>query len=422
MQPTLISNVSIFDGTGAPPFPGQVLIEGNRVKAVARGGEQRIAGAGAAVVDGEGATLMPGLVDAHTHLGFGSAVDRVLRGRPRSAAAMLLITAHTAKVMLDHGFTSAYSAGAHDAAAETALRDEIAAGWLPGPRLRACSFERDASNANTPGRRYLGVDQRPPDIGGVRTFVAEMAAVGVDSVKFVVTGDNSIVPNTSLLLLYHDEELAAAAAAAREAGLWLNAHAHSAAAIKLVLKNGFRVIYHCTWPDEEALDMLEAQKHEIFVAPTVGLNWTNIHADPAYAKRDNGAALLEQTAKLDHLRELLPVLRRRGIRLLPGGDYGFPTNPIGRNAHDLTLFVELFGFAPAEALSAATKLGGEIMGMGDELGLIRPGYLADLLLLDGDPLRDITLLENPERLLMIMKDGKYHKPPPRHRQRKAAAA
>lgn len=422
MPRTLITNVSIFDGSGALPFPGEVLIEGNRVKAVANGGE-RLAAVGAAVVDGEGGTLIPGLVESHAHLGFGSAVDRVVRGRVRSAAEMLLITAHTAKVMLDHGFTSAYSAGAHDTSAETALRDEIAAGWLPGPRLRACSFEREAAPATaSPGRRYVSFEQRSPDVGSVRAFVNEMARIGVDSVKFVVTGDNSIVPNTSLVLLYHDDELAAAAAAAREAGLWLNAHAHSAEAIKLVLKHGFRVIYHCTWPDEEALDMLEARKHEIFVAPTVGLNWTNIHADPDYAKRDNGGALREQIAKLDHLRELLPVLHKRGIRLLPGGDYGFPTNPIGRNAHDLELFVKLFGFTPAETLSAATKLGGEIMGMGDELGLIRPGYLADLLLIDGDPLHDVALLQNAERYLMIMKDGKYHKAPPRHRQRSAEPA
>jgi imidazolonepropionase-like amidohydrolase len=418
MTATLLTNIAIFDGTGAPPFPGEVLVEGNRVRAVARGAE-RIEPNGAAVLDGGGGTLIPGLVEAHAHLGFGSAVDRVLDRRRRTPEEMLLITAHTAKVMLDYGFTAAYSAGSHSAPAETALRDDIAAGWLPGPRLRACSFERDA--AATPlgaGRRYVPFDRRPPDIAGVRAFVREMAAIGVDSVKFVVTGDNSIEPGTSLTLLYHEAEIEAAAAAAREAGVWLNAHAHSAEAIKMVLRHGFRVVYHGTWPDEEAIDLMEARKDEIFIAPTVGLNWTNIHADPSYAQRDGGAALREQIGKLDHLRELLPILHRRGIRLLPGGDYGFPTNPIGRNAHDIELFVTLFGFTPAAALRAATQLGGEIMAMGDELGLVKPGYLADLLLVDGDPLKDIAVLQDPDRLLMIMKDGKYHKAPPQDRPAK----
>ncbi len=421
MTATLITNVAIFDGTGAAPFPGDVLIEGNRIKAVSKGGE-RIAALGATVIDGGGATLMPGLIEAHAHLGFGSAVDRVLRGRAHSPEQMLLITAHTAKVMLEHGFTGAYSAGSHSAAAETALRDEIAAGWLPGPRLRACSFEREAGSVMEGTRKYMSYDRRAPDVDGVRAFVKEMAAVGVDSVKLVLTGDNSIVPGTSLTCLYHEAEIQAAGEAARDAGVWLNVHAHSAETIKMAVRNGARVIYHCTWPDEEALDMLEARKDEIFVGPTVGLNWTNIHADPNYARRDNGAALREQIAKFDYLRELLPVLHKRGIRLLPGGDYGFPTNPIGKNAHDIELFATEFGFTPAEALTAATKLGGEIMGIGDELGQIKPGYLADLLLVNGDPVRDLAPLQNAERLLMIMKDGKFHKAPDPRRQRDARAA
>lgn len=411
IRPTLFTNVAIFDGTGAPPFPGEVLVASNRIATVVRGGE-RINAAGAAIVDGGGGTLMPGLIEAHAHLGFGSAVDRVLKGRGQSPEQMLLITAHTAKVMLDHGFTGAYSAGSHSAAAETALRDEIAAGWLPGPRLRACSFEREAGSVMEGTRKYVSFDQRSPDIDGVRNFVKEMAAVGVDSVKLVLTGDNSIVPGTSLTNLYHEAEIRAAGGAAREAGVWLNVHAHSPDAIKMALRHGARVIYHCTWPDEEAIDMLEARKDEIFVAPTIGLNWTNIYADPAYAKRDGGGALKEQIGKLEHLRELMPRLHRRGIRLLPGGDYGFPTNPIGKNAHDIELFVTLLGFTPAEALRAATKEGGEIMGMGDEIGVIAPGYLADLLLVDGDPLQDAALLQDPANLAAIMKDGQFHKAPP----------
>jgi imidazolonepropionase-like amidohydrolase len=101
-------------------------------------------------------------------------------------------------------------------------------------------------------------------------------------------------------------------------------------------------------------------------------------------------------------------MRRRGIRVLPGGDYGFPYNPIGRNARDLQLFVELFDFSPAEALMAATKWGGELMGR-EPLGLVQPGYLADLLLVDGDPTDDVRILQDHDRLLMILKDGAFHK-------------
>ena len=102
-------------------------------------------------------------------------------------------------------------------------------------------------------------------------------------------------------------------------------------------------------------------------------------------------------------------MRKRGIRVLPGGDYGFPYNPIGTNARDLQWFVELLGYTPVEALVAATKLGGELMGRGDQLGQIKAGYLADLLVVDGDPARDVKILQDASRLALIMKDGKVHK-------------
>jgi imidazolonepropionase-like amidohydrolase len=98
-------------------------------------------------------------------------------------------------------------------------------------------------------------------------------------------------------------------------------------------------------------------------------------------------------------------LRRRGVRILPGGDYGFAWNPIGANARDIDHFVKLLDFTPMEAIVAATRLGGEIMMRGHELGQVRPGYLADLLLVDGDPLADVALLQRRERLRMVMKGG-----------------
>jgi len=175
------------------------------------------------------------------------------------------------------------------------------------------------------------------------------------------------------------------------------------------VRHGFRVLYHCSYADEEALDMLEAKKDEIFVAPAIGLANAAIHADPSF---NLPAALVARGHKILQLQmQLVPQLRRRGVRVLPGGDYGFPHNPIGRNARDLEWFVTQLGFSPAEALVAATKWGGEIMGMGDELGQIKEGYLADLLLVDGDPTRDVTILQDKNRLKMVMKDGKYHKAP-----------
>ena len=107
--------------------------------------------------------------------------------------------------------------------------------------------------------------------------------------------------------------------------------------------------------------------------------------------------------------EAVGQMRARGIRVLPGGDYGFPFTPHGTYAHDLWLFVKVLGFSPMETLVAATRLGGEIMGHPGELGVIRAGALADLLLVDGDPLSDIALLQDKKALRLIMKDGEVYK-------------
>jgi imidazolonepropionase-like amidohydrolase len=108
---------------------------------------------------------------------------------------------------------------------------------------------------------------------------------------------------------------------------------------------------------------------------------------------------------------VIPELRKRGVRCLPGGDYGFPMNPNGKNMRDLDIFVSQWGFDPKIALKSATQWGGELMGMADELGLIKEGFLADMIMLDGDPVKNIKIVQDKDKILMVMKDGKYHKAP-----------
>jgi len=421
---TLIANASIFDGTGGAAFPGEVLIEGNRITAVAKGGEH-IDAPDAERIDGGGATLIPGLVEAHGHLGFGSSVDRVTTRRDLSSQERLLFTAHAVRVLLDFGFTSLYSAGSADAKCEVALRDAIEAGWMSGCRISACSFERSAS-AFVPSlaqaqTRYAGISTRAPDVAGTREFVNDMADLGVDSVKFVVTGESGVVPGTSRVLQFYDEELQAAGEVARERGVWLNGHVHSCESIKMALRHGFRVLYHCTWADEEAMDLLEAQKDRIFIAPAPGINWANCYEGEAFGITREVAEAQEQFITLEQVQKVMPELHKRGLRILPGGDYGFAHNPIGRNGRDLELFVKLFGFTPAEALSAATKWGGEIMGR-EDLGLIRAGFIADLLLVEGDVLADLRLIQARENFRLIMQNGRVHKYAPNRGQHAGRAA
>lgn len=403
----LIINARIFDGSGSDRFAGEVLIEGNQIAQVARS-PGTISRDGCDLIDAEAMTLMPGMVESHAHLSFPSTVDYVVPRRDLSVEERVLRTAHTARTLLDAGFTSAYSGGSYNARAEVVLRDAIAAGWLAGPRLKACSYEKNAAGAQ-PDRKlaYRGVAHREPDTAGVSAFVSEMADLGVDAVKFVMTGESGVVPGTSRSLQFFDEEIAAASAVAHARGIPLSGHCHSAEAVKMAVRHGFRAIYHCTWADDEAVDLLEAHRGELFVSPSPGINYANCYEGEAFGVTQAVAREQEQFETLERVSQVMPKLKRRGVRVLPGGDYGFPWNPNGKNARDLDLFVRLFGFSAPETLRAATKEGGELMGL--RVGEVRSGFLADLLLVDGNPLDDITLLQQRSRLMMIMQDGKLHK-------------
>lgn len=408
----LFQNASIFDGTGQPAFSGSVLVDGNRIAEVFRGPATGVAET-ARWIDAGGATLMPGLIESHAHLSFGSTVECTLPLGPHPTELRLLRAAMAARVMLDYGYTGSYSGGALIAAGEVALRDEINAGRLPGPRIRACSFERTAKNASVaakPGetRTYAGTAGRDPDPAGMRDFVKEMADTGVDSIKMLLTGESAVVLGTSLILQFYDEEVEAAADEARKHGLRLNAHTHSSESVLLGLKHGFDVLYHCTVLDDEAVSALGAHKDRIFVAPGIGVNWFSVYTPWSTGTPEK---IAQQKQTMDSVKALAPRIRGQGVRYLPGGDYGFPHTPIGRNAKDLELFVDFLEIPALETLHAATQLGGQIMGMGHELGVIAPGYLADILLVDGDVTKDVTILQDKDRILAVMKDGRFHRAP-----------
>jgi imidazolonepropionase-like amidohydrolase len=187
------------------------------------------------------------------------------------------------------------------------------------------------------------------------------------------------------------------------------------------LKHGFRAIFHADFADTEALDMLEAKKDEVFLAPAVGFIYVMTHEYDEWGVSREFVEQAQLGRILEYSCRTYAEARKRGIRVLPGGDYGINCCPQGRNARDLELFVKLYGYTPAEVLMAATKWGGEIMKMGDELGMIKPGYLADLLCVDGDPTKDIAIMQERDKILAIMKDGSFHKaPPPPARQAEAA--
>jgi imidazolonepropionase-like amidohydrolase len=250
----------------------------------------------------------------------------------------------------------------------------------------------------------------------MRRCVRMFAKYGVDSLKINLSGE-SITGMPSEMSQFTPEEIAVCVQEAKAWGKRVAAHARSTWAIKECVRQGIEVIYHASFADEEALDMLEAHKFEHFVAP--GLAWLINTCHNA----SQWGLTPEVTKKMGYHRELeaaigsMQAMRKRGIRILPGGDYGFAWTPHGTNAKDLEYFVKYLGMSSMEALLSATAYGGPIMRMGEVIGQVREGYLADLLLVDGDPLADITVLQDEKRILAVMKDGEFHRAPEVRSQR-----
>lgn len=398
----LIRNVRIFDGTGSAPTAGAVLIEGDRIAATLPADTDVAADS---VIDGRGGTLMPGMVDSHTHLTWGSSVEKIYHQFILPPEELKVAAWRNARVLLDHGYTSLYSAGALGDHIEPDLARAIEAGETPGPRLIPSTLERspEGEEGVDTGDVFNG---RGPD--AMRAFVAYCAAEGVKSLKLVISGEDALKPGSSGDILYTDEEMQAAGEAARQAGLWIATHAYSPRAITLALEAGARILYHCSFADEASIDAMAAKKDEIFYAPGPGVSVAALEASPP-PHIDMSSMKASAAQRLELEKALVPKLRARGVRVLPGGDYGFPFNPHGRNARDLEHFVTHYGFTPAEALSAATMLGGQLMGQ--QVGQVKPGYLADLLLIDGDPAQDIKILQNANKINMIMIGGRVYKAP-----------
>ena len=408
----LITNVRVFDGTGREPFAGAVRVEGEQITEVVAGPVP--ASNGATVLDGGGCTLMPGLVESHAHIGLANLPSAELTRLP--VEEHMLVTVRNARTMLDCGYTSAFSAAAPKPRLDVVLKREIEAGRVPGPRLLANGPEITVTGGlGDTNLLHLPHYETPtfawvadgPD--AVRRVCRLLAREGVDCLKLNISGDLGTSAWPSEQTAMTDAEVAAAMEVAAARGLRVAAHCRSAESVLMALRHGVEVIYHANYADERALDALEAARERVFVGPALGITYALSQAEGRWGVTPERAAAFAR--ELEVSVETVTQLRRRGVRVLPGGDYGFPFTPHGTYARDLWLFVKILGFSPADTLVAATRLGGELMGRPGELGVVAAGALADLLLVDGDPLANIEVLQERSALRMIMKGGALHKAP-----------
>jgi imidazolonepropionase-like amidohydrolase len=402
---TLIQNATIFDATGAKPFAGDLLVDGNTIVAVgpqARGPADR-------VIDGTGMFCMPGMTEGHAHLSFEGvcATENLITPSPEE---QVFTAARGAKALIEMGFTSAYGASEAKLRLAVAVRNEVDAGRLPGPRIRAGGLELSVTGAmgdeSKEHNPRIGPSQIIDGVEEMRKAVRFQIREGIDNVKLDVSGDPFYPSTPGHTTPMTFDEIKVAADTAHGLGRKINAHTRSAEGSKHCVRAGVDGLFHCEFSDEELLDLMEEAKDRIFVSPTVGLLhqiMTGEAAGHGLSTEIGGymgiGELLENSAKTH------TELRKRGIRHLIGGDYGFGWSQQGQQAADIALFMRYYGYSAEEALICATRNGGLAMREQGDLGTLVQGQLADLVLVDGDVLKDVSILIDRNRIAMVMKDG-----------------
>jgi imidazolonepropionase-like amidohydrolase len=411
-------NAHIIDGTGAEPIHGGIVVVGERIQQVGVL-DSEPNGLDTEVIDLAGKTLMPGMILSHVHLSYNHVKDLPDLDLKQPAEVSTIAGVCNARLMLDCGYTAGLSAGALHMV-DIHIRNAINSGTIPGPRLLAAG--RDICQTGgmldwNPTWLKLGMEGLGVFVDGpweVRKAVRQMVKDGADMIKMYITGEGLLLECQQTEVTCTQEEVDVMVEEAHRRNRLCSVHARSAESCKMAARARVNLIDHATFIDDETLDLI-AEKG-CFVAP--GLDY--IISTLEYAREGGFAWLgsygdfLDKThyeEELEAAIENIAKAHRRGIKILVGSDFGFHWCPHGTYGREFTHLVKHVGFSPMDALLAGTRIGAEAMRMQDQIGTLEPGKLADLIVVDGNPLEDITLLEERKNITHIMKGGTFFRAP-----------
>ena len=397
----------LIDGSGAATVENALLlIDGDRITAVGKAAGISVP-TGARVIDLTGYTILPGLMDCHVHIsgapGDGGDTQKL---RETEAHEAIYSVAH-AKITLEAGFTTIRNVGAGNYS-DAALRDLIAKGVVPGPRMYVATRGVGATgghadiNGWNPALNLPGYAQIADGVDELRKAIRTQIKYGADVIKITATG-GVLSAGTSLdEQQYTLEELEAAVQTAGNLGVKVAAHAHSPAGMNDAIRAGVASIEHGSLVDDLGIELM--LEHGTYLVPTLytldfiideGEAW----GIPQYSI-DKAASMAEQQ------RERLRKAYEAGVKFAYGTDAA--VFPHGRNAKDFEILVEELGVPPMEAIRMATRDSAKLIGIEDDVGTLEPGKWADVIAVAGNPLEDITLLED---VRFVMKGGEVYKSP-----------
>jgi imidazolonepropionase-like amidohydrolase len=394
MGDLVLSNARVLDGRGGIAERATVSVAGGRVAEVLPDADAKEGGSGLEVVDLSGKTLMPALVDAHVHLSSYPTLPTLLRGEePRTDALRYFELANFARDLLEMGVLTVRDVGSEGDHA-LHLRQAIRLGLCPGPRILTCAR---IVSATSPGCRIFGDMYRPADgPDEVRKAVREQLAAGADFIKIMATGARSVVLEDPETAQFIREEVATVVEEAHRMGKRVAAHAEGLEGARLAIEEGVDTVEHGL-SLHRAPELLEKMvENGQTLVPTLS-TFHDVSEDHAVKYP---CALVEQAERQREEAYLtLAAAKAAGVRIA----MGFDSYPLGQNARELIRMID-GGLTPMEGIVAATSNAAAAIGLGD-VGTVVPGAVADLLVLEGDPLSEPAILLDADRIRFVVQGG-----------------
>ncbi len=407
MSTLVLKNAVIINGTGSDPVAGSVVVEGDRIKEVLPGAAGRIP-PDSVTIDCRNQTLLPGLIDGHVHTG---AVDANIMEQQRLYPPSMLVirTVKVIKESLDQGFTTVRDAGGADAG----FREAVRQGLIPGPRMFVCGCALSQTGGH--GDFRLPTETRFPssDAAGVATQVCdgveevrrgarEQLRRGADFIK-VMGGGGCMSPSDEIdTSQYSPEELRAAVFEAEAVGAYVAAHVYSSRSIRNCVSAGVRTLEHGNLLDESAAKAIKDAG--AILVPTLVTYEMISRMGKSLGIPENNVRKINEAR--DRGLEALAIARRMGIKIASGSDLLGPM----QRYKGMELELKARALGPMAAIVATTKTNAELLKKEKDLGTIEPGKLADMILVQGDPLKDITLFQQyEEKICLIIQGGRVYK-------------
>lgn len=411
METIVIRGGRLIDGTGRPPVEGLVVvIEGSRIRSICKESSMVFPrGEEVKVIDAEGRTIMPGLIDSHVHI-YTDGESKEFYSLPihNNHLTLALKSVPRLRRTLEMGITTLRDGGSGWNWLEVALRDAINRGDILGPRYFATGYHLSVTGGHgfflPPWLANIPVHPEQSTIHCDGPDAWRRAArlniyYGVDNIKLVASRDIistgiATAPQATL------EELKAAAEEAHKMGKKVIVHAQGREAIINAILAGADSIVHGFFIDEECADMM--------VKRGVYLEGTNLYMKMIIEKGPGDLPdwMIEKAKKCwEDRKRNFKMLLEKGVKISLGSDAGVPYIRQGDNMREMAVLVEL-GMSPMDAIVAATRTAAEAIGILDVVGTIEEGKVADIILVNGDPLETISILSEEDKIAMVMKEGR----------------